>query len=115
MKNQKKTICVGTLLDNPDVEEFIEHQENNLKSLDAMCQRQDIDTCTRDIIFNIIWVLSQPDFAMMIENRFWNSGSVNQIFLNEDGGYVFEIKKITKDIADALKQLADADIIKPIR
>lgn len=115
MKNQKNTIRAGTLLDNPNVEEFIEHQENNLKSLDAMCQRQDIDTCTRDIIFNIVWALSQPDFAKMIENRLRNRGAVNQIFLNDDGGYVFEIKKITKDIADALKQLADADTIRPIR
>jgi hypothetical protein len=108
MSKKKKLIRVESLPDKQAVSTRLTKQGVNLAAIDAMCRRKEIDPNTRDLIFNIIWSISQPAAAKRLENLLHDKGSFGQMFPYADAGLLFRLEIIPKEIADEINKLAQA-------
>jgi|GEM_PF-1833581 hypothetical protein len=112
MSKEKKVIKVGYLPDNPDIATFILDQMKNLSEIEAKCQRQEIDPYTREILFNIIWGLTQPKLIELFEHELRIKRCCNRAFPQGDNGVLVRISLISREQLDELQKEATTTIVR---
>jgi hypothetical protein len=102
-KNHSVTV-VGTR-NNEDIKSFIAELEANIRSIDDMCQRKELNNCTRDLILNLAWCLTHPMVIKKLETLLRDEGSFNQMFPYADDDIFIEFKKAPRELAKEIRKL----------